>query len=204
MKFLISSLVILLVAVAAASAQEAEPTPTAVAPQTTATPQEGSDQSQTVSPPAVSPTPEPQESPQLLPESKTLPTQPPETALPRDLIPEGAKPLIPGSVPNPNSAEQLEKDKVRFRQLRTIARRNPYAIYFWRRARLERTEEMKREYFRIYYTTMCDEMRKLEPRLKLTIDAFEYANVARLSPVALRPTIPERDLPRYNAAQKRQ
>src|SRR6202035_5799371 len=124
--------------------------------------------------------------------------------LPHDLIPEGAKPQIPGSVPNPNSAEQLEKDKVRFRQLRTIARRNPYAICFWRRARLERTEEMKREYFRIYYTTMCDEMRKLEPRLKLTIDAFEYANVARLSPVALRPAIPERDLPRYNAAQKRQ
>jgi hypothetical protein len=202
MRFLISSLMILLISVAATLAQEAEPTPTAAIPQTSATPPAQNEQTQTVSPsPVVSPTPETQETPQLLPESKTLP-QPAETPLPRDLIPEGAKPQIPGSVPNPTSAEQVEKDRVRFRQLRTIARRNPYAIYYWRRARLERTEEMKREYFRVYYTTMCDQMRKLEPRLKLTIDAFEAVNLSRISPVAIRPTVPERDLPRFKASQK--
>ena len=204
MRVLISSLVILLIAVAAAAAQETEPTPTATAPQTTVTPQQQqSGSTQAASPsPAVSPTPELQESPQLLPESKTLPTQPPETAPPRDLIPEGAKPQIPGSVPNPSSAEQLEKDKVRFRQLRTIALRDPYALYFWRRAKLERTEEMKREYLRVYYITMCDEMRKLEPRLKPVIDAYENANVARLSQVAQRPTVSERDVPRFEASQR--
>jgi hypothetical protein len=200
MRVLISSLVVLLIAVAAAAAQETEPTPTATAPQTTVTPQQ---QQQAASPsPAVSPAPQPQESPQLLPESKTLPTPPPQTAPPRDLIPEGAKPQIPGSVPNPSSAEQLEKDKVRFRQLRTIALRDPYALYFWRRARSERTEEMKREYLRVYYITMCDEMRKLEPRLKPVIDAYENANVARLSQVAQRPTVPERDVPRFEASQR--
>jgi hypothetical protein len=202
MRFLISLLIVLLFAVAAASAQETEPTPTTTAPQTIATPHDQSGQPQTASPtPTVSPTPESQQPPQLLPESKTLPTQPPETALPSDLIPEGAKPLVPGSIPNPTSAEQVEKDKIRFRQLRTIAARNSYALYFWRRARTEQTDELKREYLRVYYITMCDQMRKLEPRLKPVIDAFENVNVGRLSQTAQRPTIPWRDIPRFQASQ---
>jgi hypothetical protein len=204
MRFQISLLIVLLFAVAAASAQETEPTPTATAPPATATPNDQGGPSQTASPaPTVSPTPESQQPPQLLPESKTLPTPPPETALPSDLIPEGAKPLIPGSIPNPTSAEQIEKDKIRFRQLRTIAVRNPYALYFWRRARAEPTDELKREYLRVYYITMCDQMRKLEPRLKPVIDAFENANIGRLSQVAQRPTIPGRDIPRFQASQDR-
>jgi hypothetical protein len=203
MRLPILSLVVIVWTVGAALAQETEPTPTAAAPQTSPTPQDQSGGTETASPtPVASPTPESQETPQLLPESKTLPPQPPEATLPRDLIPEGAKPQIPGSIPNPASAEQLEKDRIRFRQLRTIAARNPFAVYLWRRARSENTDEMKREYLRVYYITMCDEMRKLEPRLKLMIDTFEKANVARLSPAALRPTVPERDVPRFEASQR--
>jgi hypothetical protein len=199
MRFLISLLVLVLT-VTGASAQEVEATPTAAVPQSIATPPSG--QAQTASPtPTVSPTPAPQEQPQLLPESNALPTPPAETPLPRDLMPQGTKPSIPGSVPNPTSAEQLEKDKFRFRQLRTIAARDPYAIYLLRRARLERTDEMKREYLRVYYITMCDQMRRLEPRLKPMIDGFENANVGRVSQVAQRPTVPERDVPRFEASQ---
>jgi hypothetical protein len=197
MRFLLSSLMVLLLALGAASAQEAGPTPTASASQATGTPQEAPSATPA---PSASPVPElQQQEPQLLPESKTLPA---ETPLPQDLIPQGAKPQFPGSIPNPASAEQLEKDKIRFRQIRTIAVLNPYAIYFSRRARLARTDEMKREYLRVYYTTMCDQMRKLEPRLKLMIDAFEALNIARASQVALRPTIPARDIPRFKASQK--
>jgi hypothetical protein len=197
MRFLIVLLGVPLIAVATVLAQEAEPTPAATVPQTTATPTELKGQT-----PNPSPTPETQEPPQLLPESKTLPAQPDQTALPRDLIPPGPKPLIPGSVPNPASAEQVEKDKVRFRQLRTIAVRDPYAIYLLRRARLERTDEMKREYLRVYYISMCDQMRRLEPRLKLMIDIFENVNVVRLSQNAVRPTVPGRDVPRFDASQR--
>jgi len=205
MRLLISSLTVVLLCFGAASAQETEPTPSATAPQSSPTPEEQSGRTDTASPtPVVSPTPESQESPQLLPESKTLPAQPAETVLPRDLIPEGTKPRIPGSILNPTSAEQLEKDKFRFRQLRTIAVRDPYAVYFWRRARLEHTDEMKREYLRVYYLTMCDEMRKLEPRLKPMIDAFENLNIGRLSQVASRPTVPGRDVPRFEASQRHQ
>jgi hypothetical protein len=199
MRFLISSLMVLLLVVGTASAQETEPTPTPSTSQATG--------AQGASPaPAASPTPElQQQQPQLLPESNALPLPPPETPippLPQDLIPQGAKPQFPGSIPNPTSAEQLEKDRIRFRQIRTIAVRNPYAIYFFRRARLASTDEMKREYLRVYYTTMCDQMRKLEPRLKLMIDTFENANIGRASQLILRPTVPARDIPRFKASTK--
>ena len=164
MRFLISSLMVLLLALGAASAQETEPTPTPSTSQATGA------QSASPAAPAASPTPElQQQEPQLLPESNAIPFPPPETSLPplpQDLIPQGAKPQFPGSIPTPTSAEQQEKDRIRFRQIRTIAVRNPYAIYFLRRATLASTDEMKREYLRVYYTTMCDQMRKLEPRLR--------------------------------------
>jgi hypothetical protein len=199
MRFLISSLMVLLLAVGAASGQESEPTATPSTSQATG--------AQSASPaPAASPAPElQQQEPQLLPESNALPLpppQPPLAPLPQDLIPQGATPQFPGSIPNPTSAEQLEKDRIRFRQIRTIAVRNPYAIYFLRRARLARTDEMKREYLRVYYTTMCDQMRKLEPRLKLLIDTFENTNIGRASQIILRPTVPARDIPRFKASIK--
>jgi hypothetical protein len=200
MRFLISSLMVLLLALGAASAQETEPTPTPSTSQATGA------QSASPAAPAASPTPElQQQQPQLLPESNAIPFPPPETSLPplpQDLIPQGAKPQFPGSIPNPTSAEQQEKDRIRFRQIRTIAVRNPYAIYFLRRATLASTDEMKREYLRVYFTTMCDQMRKLEPRLKLMIDTFENANIGRASQLALRPTVPARDIPRFKASIK--
>jgi hypothetical protein len=201
MRFLKWSLALILLAVGTASAQETEPTPSATVPQSSPVPEERNGQTG-VPAPVPTATPEAQEVPQLLPESNELPAQPTQSVLPRDLIPEGAKPLIPGAIPNPTSAEQLEKDKVRFRQLRTIAVRDPYAIYFWRRARSEQTDEMKREYLRVYYITMCDKMRKLEPRLKPMIDAFESGNISRLSQTLSRPTVPERDIPRFKASQR--
>jgi hypothetical protein len=187
--------------VAIASAQDAQPSPTESVPQSSATPQE-----QASPAPTASPTPEAQGVPELLPESKTLPPRPPETPLPPDLIPEGTKSPRPGPPAlNPASAEQLEQDKARFRQIRTIAARNPFAIYLLRQAMMQRTEAVKREYLRAYYIAMCDQMRKLEPRLKPVIDAFENGNVVgRLSPLSIRPTIPLRDMQRYKAAQAAQ
>jgi hypothetical protein len=140
-----------------------------------------------------------------VPESKTLPVPPPESSLPPDLIPQGTKPSLPGiPAPNPASAEQQEKDKVRFRQIRTIALRNPFAVYLLRRATLEKTSEGEREYLRAYYTVMSDQMRKFEPRLKPLIDIFEGGKIGLLSQFGIRPSIPLRDIPRFNAAQAAQ
>jgi hypothetical protein len=150
---------------------------------------------------APSPTPEPQIAPDLLPESKTLPPLTPASALPPDLIPERPKPVTTTPLPSPGSAEQQEKDKIRFRQIRTIAVRDPFAIYLAKRASEQKTLEDKRAYFRAYYIVMAARMRKLEPRLKPLIDAFEFANVGRYSPTLIRPTVPLRDLSRFEKKQ---
>ena len=150
---------------------------------------------------APSPIPEPQIAPDLLPESKTLPPLPPESSLPPDLIPIRPKPVMTTPLPIPGSAEQQEKDRIRFRQIRTIAVRDPFAMYLARQAAKQRTEEDKRAYFRAYYTVMAAQMRKLEPRLKPLIDAFEGGNIARYSPVLVRPTVPLRDLSRFQKEQ---
>ena len=191
-----------------ASAQEASPTPTAT-PEASATPTPAGQQPATeaVSPtPSASPTPGPQQASPLLPQPNVLPSPPAPPAMPpalRDLMPQPLPPAGPGSTPNPGSAEQQEMDKFRFRQLRSIAAGNPYALYLLRRAQTQPNDEMKREYMRVYYITMCDEMRRLEPRLKAMIDGFESAYVGRYSPTAIRPTIPGRDINRFNAAQRR-
>jgi hypothetical protein len=192
---------ILLIA-ATASAQQVSPSPAATPQPEETTTQSPGQKTPAASPvPAVSPSPEPQQAPQLLPETNALPSQPSAVPALRDLIPGGIMPVIPGLLPSPNSAEQLEKDKIRFREIRTIAVRNPYAIYLLRKAQSEQTDELKREYLRVYYLTMSDEMRKLEPRLKGMIDVFEILHVWRSSPTGQRPTIPGRDIPRYKAIE---
>jgi hypothetical protein len=148
-----------------------------------------------------SPTPEPQVAPDLLPESTTLPTLPPESTLPRDLLPEVPKHVKNVPAPIPGSAEQQEKDRIRFRQIRTIAVRDPFAMYLARRASQEKTEQGKREYFRAYYTSMAIHMRRLEPKLKPLIDGFEAGNIGRYSQTGVRPSIPLRDLWRYEREQ---
>jgi hypothetical protein len=173
-------------------AQDAKPSPAESASTLTA---------QTAPESSPSPTPEPQTAPDLLPESKTLPPLPPDSALPPDLIPERPKPTRNTPLPNPGSEEQREKDNIRFRQVRTIAVRNPFAVYLAKRAAQEKTEEGNREYFRAYYTAMAIQMRTLEPKLKPAIDGFEAGNIGRFSETLIRPTIPLRDLRRYKLAQ---
>lgn len=147
------------------------------------------------------PTAEPQAPPDLLPESKSLPAQPTGTPSPLDLIPEGSKVEIPTFPANKPSAEQLENDKRRFRQLRTIAGRDPYAIYLFDRAKVLKTNESRRQYLRAYYLVMCNQMRKMEPRLTAMIDAFEGGMISRVTQHNLKPTVPIQDMARFRAAE---
>jgi hypothetical protein len=184
-----------------AAAQEASPSPT---PETTPTPAVESGPSPEPAMPQESPTPsvEPQAPADLLPESKTLPAPPPNIPSPFDLIPEGTKIEIPAFPANKPSAEKQENDNRRFRQIRTIAARDPYAIYLFDRAKLTKTDTSRRRYMRAYYLAMCGQMRRLEPKLKATIDAFENGMISRVFQHNIKPTIPPEDLDRYRAAER--
>ena len=203
MRCLITVTVVAVFGAIQALAQEAGQTPS---PSPTPVPAE---KSASPSPsPEASPSPSPQMPPELLPESKTLPPQPPASQpVPgapelRDLIPEGTLPQVP-TAPTKPLASQQEQDKVRFRQLRTIAARNPYAIYLWEYAKWAKTEQSRREILRLYYQSMCAQMRRIEPRLKAMIDGFEQATVSKSDQTRVQPTIPIRDLPRWEAQRKR-
>jgi hypothetical protein len=149
---------------------------------------------------ASSPSPSPQPSvPALLPESNQLPAAPSATPpaaphRPYDLIPEGPRPGPPPPSQNRPSATQQLADKIRFRELRTAAQRDPYAIKLWLTAKQAPTVEARREYLRAYYHYLGARMRELEPRLKAMIDAYEAASVAGSTQINIRPTIPLRDL----------
>lgn len=148
--------------------------------------------------PSPSPSPQPS-APALLPESSQLPAAPAPTPpaaphRPYDLIPQGARPTPPPLLQNRPSAAQQIADKIRFRQLRTAAQNDPYAIKLWLTAKQAPTLEGRREYLRAYYHYLAARMRSLEPRLKVMIDAFEAATVAGATQVNIRPTIPLRDL----------
>jgi hypothetical protein len=150
-------------------------------------------------------TPEAQPSaPELLPETNQLPPPPPgpeqpkgpppAAPLPYDLIPQGGPTLLPG--PQKPSAAQLLHDRVRFRQLKSLAQNDPFAIRLrWEAAR-SGTLEGRREYLRAYYQFTSAKMRKIEPRLKPIIDAYEAGQIAGLKQVNIKPTIPLRDLER--------
>ena len=131
-----------------------------------------------------------------------LPAQPADAPNPYDLMPEGVELEIPGLRLNKLSAEQQEKDKVRFRQLRTIAMRNLYALYLYDRAKLTKTEESRREYLRAYYESMCNQMRQMEPRLKAIIDVYENLMISRVIQYNVKPTIPVRDLAKFRAEER--
>ena len=180
-------------------AQDAEPSPTA----SPAPISENAPSPQPAMPKASpSPTAELKAPPDLLPESRSLPAQPVDTPIPYDLMPEGTKLEIPELHLDKPSAEQQEEDKVRFRQLRTIAVRNLYAMYLYDRARLTKTEESRREYLRAYYELMCNQMRRVEPRLKATIDAYENLMISRVIQDNIKPTIPVRDLAKFQAEEQ--
>jgi len=138
------------------------------------------------------PTPPPS-APDLLPESNKLPPTPTPGPNPADLIPQGIPIGSPTPTPKP-LAEQAVKDKARFREILTIAKRDPHSIELLANAAKADNLEYKRGWLRDYDSYLSEVMRKLEPRLKTTINAWEIGQVSTHSQHNIKPTIPLRDL----------
>jgi hypothetical protein len=90
--------------------------------------------------------------------------------------------------------EQAVKDKARFQQIETIAKRDPAAVEMWASAARADNFEYRRQWLRQYFSYCSDLMRKLEPRLKPTIDAWERTQIYVYSQHNIKPTIPLQDL----------
>jgi|GEM_PF-7015513 hypothetical protein len=152
------------------------------------------------------PTPPPPATNDLLPENKPAPTpvgpQPSEP----DLLPStptpAPKPKPSGSAsaeaeetPTPKKlAEQVLKEKMRFRQLESTAERDPHAIELLETANHQSTMEYRRQWQRLYYVYVCDIMRKLDPSISDLINDWENTHLSAQSAHNTKPTVPPEEL----------
>jgi len=148
--------------------------------------------------PTPSGTPEPQVTPDLLPESSRLPAEPPNLRLPSPSIlkPEGSSSIESAQPVKPLSPEEEARNKARLAEIRQIAMRNPRVNDLLRQANGALMDEAKREFKRAYVHTLCTRMRYLDPNLGPTISAFERAEIRKLAVGPSRISIVSRDLAR--------
>jgi len=62
-----------------------------------------------------------------------------------------------------------------------MAMGNPRVTYLLKRARKSSSASARRLYLRAYYSTLAARMRKLDPGLKSSIDAYEEAKVHQIA-----------------------
>jgi hypothetical protein len=139
-----------------------------------------------------------------LPENKPAPTPVVEAPVQKDLLPSTPTPgPSPGAsasaeaeeTPTPKKlAEQVLKEKMRFRQLESIAERDPHALELWDTAGRQSTMEYRRRWQRLYYVYVCEKMRKLDPSVSDSIDNWEQTHLSAESLHNTKPTVPDEEL----------
>ena len=160
MKALVILSVSVLIAVGMSEAQDSDP-------KSSPTPDPTSSEMQEPALPTPETTPE-DAGPALLPESNELPANP------------GAKQPIKASI-NRVSTKPSTRETDRFDEVQSKAMSNPRAAYLLKRARNSSSAAARRSYLRAYYSTVAARMRKLDPELKGSIDAYEEEKVHQVA-----------------------
>jgi hypothetical protein len=152
--------------------------------------------------PAASTNPEPQGAPELLPDSNILPATPPDLRLPAPvgLLPgESAPRQTPPKKPQLSPEEQARL-RARLSALRIAAEQTSRAVYLLKLADGALSDEAKREFLRAYHHTVCNEMRRLDPKISPAINEFERSQIRGL---ALGPSHLDLALRRSQRVEKR-
>jgi hypothetical protein len=71
-------------------------------------------------------------------------------------------------------------DEGRFEEVRLRAMESPRAAYLLKRARSSSHTASRRAYLRAYYAAMASRMRKLDPSLKTSINAYEESKIREI------------------------
>jgi hypothetical protein len=107
-------------------------------------------------------------SPSLLPESSELPEHVPVE-----------HPATRKATAAETRVDAAEKD--RFESIRLQAMNNPHAAYLLKRATHASGSAARRSYMRAYYKDVAERMRKLDPRLSASINAYEEAKIGDIA-----------------------
>ena len=79
------------------------------------------------------------------------------------------------------STQPSSGDEARFDEIRSKAMSNPRAAYLLKRARTSSSAAARRTYLREYYSTVAARMRRLDPELRSSIDAYEEAKIHEIA-----------------------
>lgn len=150
------------------------------------------------SPPPLAPAEKDKDRLELMP-SKPAQLLPPPTGL--SLIPEMPLPpekSRPRSVESPikkrdsatADAEDLVKQRIRLREAKTKAQRDPAVQAEWDRAAAMRTDYEKREVLKGYYKLLYGRMAKIDPTLKAPIETQLQQSLSQLEQTKIAPTQP--------------
>ena len=105
----------------------------------------------------------------LLPEEGALPAKPP---------PETPRTKDHSTIEVSGTASETD---ARFEKIRSVAMDSPRALYLLKRANSSSHSSVRRVYLREYYATLAAQMRKLDPGLKSSIDAYEESKIHEIS-----------------------
>ena len=150
------------------------------------------------SPPPLAPAEKDKDRLELMP-SKPAQLLPPPTGL--SLIPEIPLPpeksrsrTVESPIKKRDSAtadaEDLVKQRIRLREAKTKAQRDPAVQAEWDRAAAVRTDYEKREVLKGYYKLLYGRMAKIDPTLKAPIDAQLQQSLGQLEQTKIAPTQP--------------
>jgi hypothetical protein len=122
-------------------------------------------------------------------EEPALPVSEPDPANPGPgLLPEtGELPSrLPANAPAKSSSMRSSTQRTlnregQFDTVRSLAMENRHAAYLLKRARQSSNSASRRRYLRAYYMTVASRMRKLDPTLKSSINAYEESKLHELS-----------------------
>jgi hypothetical protein len=111
---------------------------------------------------------------------------------PNQLVPDTA---IPAAPPDPRTlaaagGDQERKLKVRYKEVRIQAEKDPKITALREKAETSPTFEGERAAYRAYYRALFKKMRKVDSNLSKKCDLMEKAYLDRLAQVRLEPTIP--------------
>jgi len=138
--------------------------------------------------PSSSPSPAPAVGPRVI--ESALPEGTPQEQAPTVLLPEPnflppPPPQTPGSetVLTMASAEgkRTPQDESRFKEIKDTAMGSARASYLMKEAKGALSGEARKNFMRAYYYTICAQMRRLDPNLKLLIQAYESEEIQKIA-----------------------
>ncbi len=98
--------------------------------------------------------------------------------------------IPPRPVLAPDSAEEARKMRIRFREAKIVADRDPAVQEMWQLSETAKTDEDKRAALRAYYRLLFSRVRKIDPKLKAYTEPKEAAALALLAQTRVDPTVP--------------